>query len=114
MLAHGLAGDSGEAATGGALKHAPSISGVSSEFDSIVSDQSVARQFDIREVLGSGSYASVKRAIDRKTGREYACKIIEKRKYQMLPEARLGQLMREVKLLHSISHQNIVRLETCR
>lgn len=37
--------------------------------------------YDIREVLGTGAFATVKTAVHKKTGTKYAVKIIEKKKF---------------------------------
>jgi serine/threonine protein kinase len=61
---------------------------------------------DAHHILGSGSYSVVRRAVDRNTGVELACKEISHQS-----RASITCLQREVTALHRLApHQNIVQL----
>ena len=61
----------------------------------------------IREI-GKGSYASVKSAIHKSTGKKYAIKIYEK--YKLMDPAKKAAVKREIQILKKIEHENIVGL----
>lgn len=61
--------------------------------------------YALNHVLGEGSFATVRMAKDLKTGQQFAIKIIDKETYQ--PEE-LQWLMREVKIMMTVRHDNIV------
>lgn len=60
----------------------------------------------IQEMLGTGAYGSVWKAMDTKTGKFYAMKILNERVYK---EEDIWKLA-EVKCLKSMRHPNIIRL----
>lgn len=64
--------------------------------------------YDIKELLGTGHFGSVKRALrkDAKDSQEYAVKSIEKSKIN----DQLHLLQRELSLLMMVNHPNIVKL----
>eukprot|EP00624_Nannochloropsis_granulata_P000917 evm.model.NODE_14053_length_24851_cov_29.928293.3 len=64
--------------------------------------------------LGRGAFALVRRCIEKKTGLEWASKIIDLRPIKMkgASEMRLDRVMREVTILKSVAHPNIVKLHT--
>jgi 5'-AMP-activated protein kinase catalytic alpha subunit len=65
-------------------------------------------RYTLLESLGQGSFATVKKAVDRNTGQAYAVKIIEKKK--ILGEGLELQLKREVTIMLNLKHENIVRM----
>jgi len=65
-------------------------------------------RYTLLETLGQGSFATVKKAVDRNTGQAYAVKIIEKKK--ILGEGLELQLKREVTIMLNLKHDNIVRM----
>ncbi|KAJ1625405.1 kinase-like domain-containing protein [Pavlovales sp. CCMP2436] len=76
-------------------------------------------QYELHEVLGRGSYGKVKRAVDTRTGSEFAVKILKKSflKRQRRFDAHTGvystgyeDLLREVAILKKLDHANVVRL----
>jgi len=71
----------------------------------------VEEVYDIRETLGSGNFAAVKLAIHKETGKRYALKMIDKRKYLKFGMNRKGTLMDEVNILKRIAHPNIISIE---
>lgn len=64
--------------------------------------------------LGRGAFAVVRRCTERKTGLEWASKITDLRPIKMRggSDMRVDRVMREVSILKSISHPNIVKLHT--
>lgn len=65
------------------------------------------RIYELKEELGKGSFATVKRAIHKKTGDVYAVKII--RKQELQPEE-LRAINDEVKIMSAIKHDHCVGL----
>ena len=61
--------------------------------------------YEMGEKIGSGSFATVKRAVERSSGREFAVKIINK---SALEENR-DSIMNEIIVLKNVSQANIVR-----
>lgn len=64
------------------------------------------KDYDFLETLGAGSFGTVRKAIQKSTGREVAVKIILKSRLH----GHLEVVEREVKLLSSVSHPHIVEL----
>ena len=61
--------------------------------------------YDLARTAGSGSYGVVVEAVDRATGRKVAIKKVM-RAFEDLTECR--RLARELRLLHSLSHRNVL------
>lgn len=61
----------------------------------------------IKEKLGSGSFATVKRAISKETNQEVAVKIIKKKK---LSTKELKSIEREIDIMIKLKHKNVVTL----
>lgn len=61
------------------------------------------------DVLGEGSYAKVKEAIDQDTLIRRAVKIMKKRKLRKIPNGE-ANVEREIKLLYELSHKNVMKL----
>jgi len=70
--------------------------------------EDVAAHYDIKEKLGTGSFAVVKRGIRRHDSRAFAVKIIKKSK---LNADELAVVHDEVEIMHKIEHDNCVKLE---
>jgi len=67
------------------------------------------KNYDVREILGTGNFAIVKIAIHRQSGERFALKIIDKKKFIMAnTKRRPNALMEEVEILRSVSHPNII------
>ena len=64
-------------------------------------------EYETKEVLGEGHFACVKRCIEIKSGKEYAVKIISKKKLSRL-DADL--IIREKNYMKTVKHPNIVSL----
>jgi len=61
------------------------------------------------DVLGEGSYAKVKEAIDQDSLIRRAVKIMKKRKLRKIPNGE-ANVEREIKLLYELSHKNVMKL----
>lgn len=71
-------------------------------------DEGINKDFIIRdEIIGSGAFATVKKAIERSTGITFAVKIISKKKAL----GGLDGVSRELKILSKLNHPGIVRLK---
>ncbi|CCH59223.1 hypothetical protein TBLA_0B03840 [Henningerozyma blattae CBS 6284] len=74
----------------------------------IPSQQGILKDFSINdEVVGQGAFATVKKAVERSTGRTFAVKIINKRKVM----GNLSGVTRELEILRKLDHPRIVRLK---
>jgi len=67
----------------------------------------IRKYYDIKEKLGTGSFATVKRAIRKSDGKAFAIKVIKKSK---LNAEELAVVHDEVEIMHKISHVNCVHL----
>ncbi|KAJ3218859.1 Checkpoint kinase 2 [Dinochytrium kinnereticum] len=65
------------------------------------------KRYDVRHELGRGNFATVKLAVDKQTGERCAVKIIERRRFSMNAKL-LASFNREMEILKSLSHPNIV------
>jgi calcium-dependent protein kinase len=61
-------------------------------------------EYDIKNVLGSGSFGTVRKAVHKLTGQVRAIKILKK------SEQNQSQLFREVEILCKLSHPNIMQI----
>lgn len=73
----------------------------------LAKDQKINTHYEIKEKLGSGSFATVSRAVKKKTGKEYAVKVIKKSK---LSAEELAVVHDEVAIMDKVEHKNIVCL----
>ncbi|EFA78669.1 putative protein serine/threonine kinase [Heterostelium album PN500] len=69
------------------------------------------KKYHIGETLGAGNFATVKLAVDKKTGAKFAIKIVDKKKYFMNSSSRKDALMDEVNILTQLNHQNIIHIQ---
>jgi len=67
----------------------------------------ITKYYDIKEKLGTGSFATVKRAVHKSDGKQYAIKIIKKSK---LNAEELAVVHDEVEIMHKLNHANCVQL----
>ena len=73
----------------------------------------VEQFYDIRDTLGTGTCGIVKRAISRKTGKEFAVKIIElggRNRGALLSDKESAALKAEASILQALDHPYIVKL----
>ena len=66
-----------------------------------------SKMFEFKERIGKGSFGEVYRAIDRELKQEVAIKIIDK---TQLNAGSLQKLFREVRIMKTLDHPNIVKL----
>merc|ERR1719341_2998420 len=69
----------------------------------------VLGRYVMGDVLGEGSYAKVKEAIDSETLVRRAVKIMKKRKLRKIPHGE-ANVEREIALLQELSHKNVMKL----
>eukprot|EP01132_Coremiostelium_polycephalum_P005918 gene5918-7367_t len=69
------------------------------------------KKYLVGETLGAGNFATVKLAVDKKTGAKFAIKIIDKKKYFMNSSTRKDALMDEVNILMGLNHPNIIHIQ---
>jgi len=67
----------------------------------------IKKYYEIKETLGKGSFAVVKRAVRKSDGKQFAIKVIKKSK---LNSEELAVVHDEVEIMHKIKHQNCVTL----
>eukprot|EP01038_Epipyxis_sp_PR26KG_P015333 gene15333-20663_t len=68
-------------------------------------------QYDLRDEIGIGSTSKCYKCIRKKDNQEFACKVIDKRQVEMKFSGLLDQFFVEIKVLQSLNHPNIIRLE---
>eukprot|EP00005_Dracoamoeba_jomungandri_P006220 CAMPEP_0174256610 /NCGR_PEP_ID=MMETSP0439-20130205/5832_1 /TAXON_ID=0 /ORGANISM="Stereomyxa ramosa, Strain Chinc5" /LENGTH=316 /DNA_ID=CAMNT_0015339309 /DNA_START=11 /DNA_END=961 /DNA_ORIENTATION=- len=66
--------------------------------------------YDLGDVIGEGSFSVVKKATHRETNQEFAVKIMSK---EDVGEVHQGELLKEMEILTSVSHPNIIELKAC-
>lgn len=66
------------------------------------------QRFDIIKKLGQGTYGKVQLGINKETGQEVAIKTIKKCKIET--EADLIRIRREVQIMSSVQHPNIIHI----
>lgn len=69
------------------------------------------QKYEIRQILGSGAFATVRVALERSTGTKYAVKILNQRKLAITnASSKATELFkREIEILQSTRHPNIVQ-----
>jgi calcium/calmodulin-dependent protein kinase I len=67
----------------------------------------ISKYYEIKEKLGTGSFAVVKRAVRKSDGKQFAIKVIKKTK---LNAEELAVVHDEVEIMHKINHPNCVQL----
>ena len=67
-------------------------------------------KYELLEVLGVGSTSTCNRCVNRETGQNYACKIIDKRHIEQKFKHMMDQFQTEVDALRSLHHPNIISL----
>lgn len=64
--------------------------------------------YDIQEEVGSGGFARIFRAVDTRTGRTEALKLIRRRR--RLSDEVVQRFLREARALAAVDHENVVRI----
>ena len=67
-------------------------------------------KYELLEVLGVGATSTVHRCTDRKTFRDYACKVVDKRHISESFHGMMDQFHTEIQALSSLPHPNIIQL----
>lgn len=65
-------------------------------------------RFDIIKKLGQGTFGKVQLGINKETGQEVAIKTIKKSKIES--EADLVRIRREIQIMSSVQHPNIIHI----
>lgn len=65
------------------------------------------KRYEVKEVLGTGAFATVKRAVKKSDKSEYAIKIIDKKK---LDKTELAVINDEVDIMRKVNHPHCVRM----
>lgn len=68
----------------------------------------LTNRFDIIKKLGQGTYGKVQLGINKESGQEVAIKTIKKCKIEA--EADLVRIRREVQIMSSVQHPNIIHI----
>ena len=68
-------------------------------------------KYDLRDEIGVGSTSKCYKCIRKFDGKEFACKVIDKRNVEMKFSGLLDQFFVEIKVLRTLNHPNIIRLE---
>lgn len=68
----------------------------------------ISCRFDIIKKLGQGTYGKVQLGINKETGQEVAIKTIKKCKIET--EADLIRIRREIQIMSSVQHPNIIHI----
>lgn len=66
-------------------------------------------QYELRQAIGSGSFATVYKAVERETGKWRAVKMINKTRFMRNPKSQ-QMLQREVSIMQGLDHPFIVKL----
>ncbi|KAK6455842.1 kinase-like domain-containing protein [Scheffersomyces xylosifermentans] len=80
--------------------------------NSVVKDQGIFKDYIIKnETIGQGAFATVKKAVERSTGKSFAVKIINRRKALNTGGGAMVGVDRELSILRKLDHPNIVSLK---
>jgi serine/threonine protein kinase len=67
--------------------------------------------YELKDEMGVGSTSKCYRCVRKGDGREFACKVIDKRQVEMKFSGLLDQFYVEIKVLQTLNHPNIIHLE---
>ncbi|RUS23159.1 kinase-like domain-containing protein [Endogone sp. FLAS-F59071] len=73
--------------------------------------KSFQNEYLVTKVLGSGTFAQVKMAIHKATGRKFAVKIVDKERFKAKPKV-VVSLEQEISILMSINHPCIISIHS--
>lgn len=79
-------------------------------YDGADGEQMLMKKYQMCEVLGVGSTSVCHRCVERKTGKSFACKIIDKVQIEERFEGMIEQFHMEIVALKSLEHPNIIKL----
>jgi len=69
------------------------------------------KKYEMKEVLGVGSTSTCHKCVERATGVEFACKIIDKHDMEHRFKGMLQQFQTEINVLRNLHHPNIINLQ---
>ncbi|ORX46153.1 kinase-like protein [Piromyces finnis] len=69
-------------------------------------------KYEIKNIIGSGAFSTVRKAIRKSDGAEFAVKIIEIGKFYFNEAAKIG-FKREIEILQKLDHKNIIKFCEC-
>lgn len=81
---------------------------------SVIKDEGIFKDYIIKnDTIGQGAFATVKKAVERKTGNSYAVKIINRRRaIHAGGKGAMLSVNRELDILRKLDHPNIVHLKS--
>ena len=79
-------------------------------YDGEDGEQRLVKKYQMCEVLGVGSTSVCHRCVNRKTGKSFACKIIDKVQIEERFEGMIEQFHMEIEALKCLHHPNIIKL----
>ena len=68
-------------------------------------------EYELKEEIGVGSTSKCFRCLRKIDGKEFACKVIDKRHVEAKFNGLLDQFFVEIKVLKSLNHPNIIHLQ---
>ena len=68
-------------------------------------------KYDLKEEIGVGSTSKCFRCVRKSDGMTFACKVIDKKHVEVKFSGLLDQFFTEIKILQTLNHPNIIRLE---
>ncbi|CAM9614294.1 unnamed protein product, partial [Choristocarpus tenellus] len=71
----------------------------------------ITSRYELKEVLGVGSTSTCYRCVAKDTGKEFACKVIDKRMIENRFSSLLDQFHVEMEVLQALRHPNIIHME---
>ena len=74
-------------------------------------NKSFSHKYDLKNEIGVGSTSKCFRCIRKSDGQIFACKVIDKKQVEMKFSGLLDQFSVEIKVLKTLKHPNIIRLE---
>jgi serine/threonine protein kinase len=69
------------------------------------------KKYELKEVLGVGSTSTCHKCVERVTGEECACKIIDKQEMEIRFKGMMEQFQTEIRVLRNLHHPNIIHLK---
>lgn len=87
------------------------LPGSKNEIRAIKTCEEMDRVYEVYEQIGSGSYATVRRCVHKKSRKVLAVKIIEKKQFSYNNPKRWADQVNEATMLERLNHPNIVKLE---
>jgi len=77
-----------------------------------VNADSIFNKYEFKRFLGSGSFSTVKEAVRKNDGSQFAVKIIDSNKFYFNEKAKQS-FKREIEILKKLDHKNIIKFNEC-